>query len=280
MVSIRELVNEKTPIVDKNDTLSHTFKLIEKTGIDKVIVLENRILEPGKEVRIITGILTSRDLVRKLGTQRVRTTVPSKLHVSSFMSIDPYYVDISTNIIEVAKTMVEKGYGIVPVVEEKEVIGGLLRDALIKLAEEDDTEVRYIMDANPLIARTTDRILKIRQDMVSNDISFMPVVDDRDELVGYITIYEVAYSLIKFEDIVPPKHKKERLMHLIVEDVMRFRPPRVRIMDTVSEAVALMLSKNSRGVVVVDELGKVAGIVTPQIILRHLVENKKELLRK
>lgn len=277
---IRDYVNTDIPIVDKNDSLYHALKLVEKSGIDKVIVTENRVLEPGREVRTIAGVLTSRDIVLKLGTQRIRLTTPGKLHVSSFMSINPLTASPDEELINVARKMVEKGYGIIPVVEGNEILGGITRDQIVQFASEDDAEVRAIMDTNPLIARTTDRVLKVRQEMLTNDISFMPVLDERDELVGYITIYEVAFSLFRFEDIVPVKYRKERIMHLIVEDVMRFRPPRLRIMDTVSKAVAEIYKKNSRGAVVVDEIGRVVGVVTPHIILKHLVDNRIDLLKR
>lgn len=278
---LESLIREDIPIVDKNDSLYHAFKLIEKTGIDKVIVTENRVLEPGKEVKELAGILTSRDIVQKIATQRMRQTTPGKLHVSSFISINPAFITIDSSLLDVFKLMVDKGYGILPVLDkEGNIMGGILRDTLLRVAEKDDTEIRHIMDTNPLIARTTDRILKIRQDMLSNDISFMPVVDENDELVGYITIYEVAYSLMRFQDIVPAKYRKERISHLIVEDVMRFRPPKLRIINTVSEAVISIMKKNSRGAVVVDEIGRIAGVVTPHIILKHIYTNKKELIEE
>ncbi len=280
MVIVKEIVNPDIPIVDKNDSLYHAFKIMEKTGIDKVIVLENRVVEPGREVKTLAGILTSRDIVLKLGTQRVRLTTASKLHVSSFMNIPPIYISPDTSILEAAKIMADKRIGILPVVEDNHVLGGILRDQLVRLASEDDTEVRHIMDTNPVTARTIDRVLKVRQDMLGNDISFIPVLDERDELVGYVTIYEIAFSLVRFEDIVPAKYRKERIMHLIVEDIMRFRPPRLRIMDTVSKAVVEIYKKNSRGAVVVDEVGRLAGVVTPHIILKHIIENKPELLEK
>lgn len=274
-MKLSSLIREDIPIVDKNDSLYHAFKLVEKTGIDKIIVTENRVLEPGKEVKELAGILTSRDIVQKIATQRMRQTTPGKLHVSSFMSINPAFITVNSSIHDVFKLMVDKGYGVLPVLDEEgSIVGGILRDSLLRVAEKDDTEIRHIMDTNPLIARTTDRILKIRQDMLNNDISFMPVVDENDELVGYITVYEVAYSLMRFQDIVPAKYRKERISHLIVEDVMRFRPPKLRIMNTVSEAVISIMKKNSRGAVIVDEIGRIAGVVTPHIILKHIYTNK------
>ncbi len=280
MTRVKDMINPEVPIVDKNDSLYHAFKIMEKSGIDKIIVLENRVVEPGKEIKELAGVVTSRDIALKLGTQRVRLTTASKLHVSSFMSIPVVSINPEASLLEAAEIMAKKSIGILPVVNDGEVMGGVLRDQIVRRASEDETEVRHIMDTSPVIARTTDRVLKVRQDMLSNDISFIPVVDDKDELVGYITIYEVAYSLVRFEEMVPAKYRKERIMHLIVEDVMRFRPPRLRIMDNVSKAVVEIYKKNSRGAVVVDEVGRIAGVITPHIILGHLLTNRRDLLEK
>jgi CBS domain-containing protein len=274
------IITKEIPIIDKNDSLYHAFKLMEKAGIDKAIVLENRVAEDGREEKELAGILTSRDIVEKLGTQRVRLMTASKLHASGVMSINPIYVAPDITLIEAAKLMDKHGIGILPVVEENTVEGAILRDTVIEAGSEDDTEIRFIMDTAPVTVHVSDRVLKAKQEMLSNDLSFLPVLDENDEIVGYITIYEVALSLVRFEDIVPPKYRKERIMHLLVEDVMRFRPPRLQITDSVSKAIVEMNRKHSRGAVVVDEIGRLAGVVTPHIILRHLLTDKPELLNR
>ncbi len=276
--TVNDLIREDVPRTDKNDTLYHAFKLIEKSGIDKVIVLENRMISLGKEVKSIAGVMTSRDIVLKLATQRLSRTTPGRLHVASFMSSPAITIELDESIVEAAKLMVSKRIGILPVVNGEDVVGAILKTDIVRLAEQDDTEVRTIMDASPVLARTTDRVVKVRQDVLATDTSFVPVLDENDELVGYVTIYELAYIFMKFEDIVPSKYRKERITHLIVEDIMRFRPPKLRLTDTVSQAVAEIMKKGSRGAVVIDEIGKVAGVVTIDILLKHLVTNKRELL--
>lgn len=276
--TVNDLIREDVPRTDKNDTLYHAFKLIEKSGIDKVIVLEKRMLLPGKEVKSIAGVMTSRDIILKLATQRLSRTTPSRLHVASFMSSPAITIELDKSIVEAAKLMVSKRIGILPVVNGEDIVGAILKTDIVRLAEQDDTEVRTIMDASPVLARTTDRVVKVRQDMLDTDTSFVPVLDENDELVGYVSIYELACVFMKFEDIVPSKYKKERITHLIVEDIMRFRPPKLRLTDTVSQAVAEIMKKGSRGAVIIDEIGKVAGVVTIDILLKHLVTNKRELL--
>ncbi len=271
MKNLDYFILKEFPFVDKNETLYHAFKIMEKYGIDKLVVYEHRTIE-GRERRVLAGVLTSRDIVLKLATERTRRTTPSRLHVSSFMSLNPITINPSDSLEYAIKTMYKNNIGILPVVEEYDVVGIILREKLLELLRGDDTEVRYIMNTEPVIARTYDRMLKIRQDMLHRNISFMPVLDEKDEIVGYITIAELAYAIFRFQDIVPEKYRKERIMHLIVEDIMRFRPPKLRITDTVATALSYILEKNSRGAVVVDEIGGLAGVVTVHDLLKYLAE--------
>ncbi len=271
MKNLDYFVLKEFPFVDKNETLYHAFKIMEKYGIDKLVVYEHRTIE-GRERRVLAGVLTSRDIVLKLATERTRRTTPSRLHVSSFMSLNPITINSNDSVKQAIKTMYKNNIGILPVVKEYEVVGIILREKLLELLRGDDTEVRYIMNTEPVIARTYDRMLKIRQDMLHRNISFMPVLDEKDEIVGYITIAELAYAIFRFQDIVPEKYRKERIMHLIVEDIMRFRPPKLRITDTVATALSYILEKNSRGAIVVDEIGGLAGIVTVHDLLKYLAE--------
>ncbi len=260
------------PLIDKNETLYHAYKVMEKHGVDKMVIYEYVMTAEHHEERRLAGVITSRDIVQKLATQRTRLTTPSSLHVSSFMSTPVVYVSPSEDVASILNIMVEKGYGILPVLENNDIVGVIYRENLLKLLGEDDTEVRVIMDTQPFVAKTTDRVLKVRDIMLKKDVSFMPVVDDKNDLVGYVTIFDVAYAIFKFQDIVPAKFRKERIMHLIVEDIMRFRPPTLRITDTVVTAASKILEKNSRGAIVLDEIGDIAGVVTIHRIIEHLYE--------
>ncbi len=270
----RDYMVREYPFIDKNETLYHAFKIMEKHGFDKAVIYEHRVDESGREYKALAGILTCRDIVSKLATQRLRLTTPGRLHVSSFMSLNPVTVNPDTPYSELVKIMYSRGVGILPVVEDHDVVGVVLREKLIEILRDDDREVRFVMDTEPVIAHTTDRVLRVKQEMLTKDLSFIPVLDEREEVVGYITIVELAYAFFKFQDIVPAKYKKERIMHLLVDDVMRFRPPRLRITDTIATALSSIFEKNCRGAVVLDEIGGLAGIVTIHSLLEYIVREK------
>lgn len=270
------LMVKEFPLVDKNETLYHAYKVMEKYRVDKIVVYEYRLTSGHHEVKMLAGVVASRDIVSKLATQRIRLTTPSSLHVSSFMSSPVTYVSPFDELQFILDIMVRKGYGVLPVVDGSDIVGAIYRENLLKNILDsfkgDDTEVRIIMDTNPFVARVTDRMLKVRDTMLKKDLSFMPVVDDKNDLVGYVTIFDVAYAIFKFQDIVPARFRKERIMHLIVEDIMRFRPPTLRTTDTIVTATSKILEKNSRGAVVLDEIGDIAGVITIHKILEYFYE--------
>ncbi len=273
-LSIRDYMVTDYPFIDKNETLYHAFKIMEKYGFDKAVIYEHKVDSSGHEYKALAGILTCRDIVSKLATQRLRLTTPGRLHVSSFMSFNPVYAPIDTPIESIARTMYEKRIGIIPVLEDHSVVGVVLREKILDLLRNDDREVRHIMNTEPLVVRTSDRLLKVKQDMLASDSSYAVVLDERNDIIGYITIVELAYAFFKFQDIVPAKHKKERIMHLIVEDVMRHRPVKLRITDTVATAYSSIMERGCRGVVVVDEIGGLAGVITVHDLLEYLVREK------
>ncbi len=85
--------------------------------------------------------------------------------------------------------------------------------------------------------------------------------------MGYLTIDEIADAFLAFHDIVPVRFRKERIEHLLVDDVMRLRPPTLSVNDSVAEAVRKILERKTKGAVVVHE-NRIVGIVTLNELVR------------
>ncbi|AEM39681.1 putative signal transduction protein with CBS domains [Pyrolobus fumarii 1A] len=273
--SVAELARTDYPVLDKDETLRAAWEALEKKDFDKLLAFEDEKL---------VGILTLRDVMLKLGTERTRTTVPGRLHISSFMSTEPIITikpdakldEAARMILENHVTIgtVEASIGILPVVEDGKVVGVISKWEIAKFVAEHgaDAKASDVMTVKPFILRWTDRVLHARQLMAQNDISFIPVVDEEDHLMGYITVYEVAYALMAFHEIVPLKHQKIRIQHLLVHDVMRLRPPRVQPDTPLAEVAKAILEKGSRGAVVVQD-DKIVGIVTLDEIAKYVAYN-------
>ncbi len=252
-IKVQEVMETDFPKVDKNDTLYHAVKIMEKYGYDRVVVVEH-----GK----IVGIATKKDIIMKLGTQRTRNVTPGRMHVSSFMTPNPITISPEELVVKAAKIMVDKEISSLPVLRGEELVGLITKKSIAKLLYDIDIPVRDVMSSSLTVLKLTDRVLHARQLMLSNNLTFIPVVDTDGRVIGAISIDEVADALFAFHDIVPTKHRKERIMHLLVSDVMRLRPPKVPPTAPLGEVVKEMLDKEYRGAIIVDNDEKPIGIVT------------------
>ena len=139
--------------------------------------------------------------------------------------------------------------------------------------------------------------------MAENDLTILPVVDDRGELVGILTMYDVVRAYLEgakpgrvkptkkaalpipvkpeeriayvttqqvLEQVVVAKPVTVELIGLSVKDVMRQELPAITISDTVEHARKLMIRTRSNYLVVVNEKGEVIGAVTKWSMLKAI----------
>ncbi len=255
-----EIMLRDYPAVDKDETLEHAVRVMKRYDMDRVLAFEDEKL---------VGIMTKKDIMVKLATLRTRNLVPGRMHVSSFMTPDPKTIPPSLSVGEVARKMVSDNVGSYPVLEDEKVIGLITRWEIASLVRDvaPDTKAVDIMITVPEILRTTNKVLHARKLLLQYNLLFIPVLDEENRLVGYVTVDEVADAFLAFHDIVPEKYRKERIEHLLVDDIMRLRPPIVTPDASAAEAYDKMKQKNSKGVVVMHE-DKIVGIITLDELVR------------
>jgi acetoin utilization protein AcuB len=130
--------------------------------------------------------------------------------IKDWMTKDVITVDPEASMMRAAKLMKEKGIRRLPVVDEKGKIVGMLSDRDVKEASPSkattldvhelyyllsEIKVKNIMTPSPLTIRETDTVVKCAAIMHDKKISGLPVLNDKDELVGIMTQNEV-YSVL------------------------------------------------------------------------------------
>ena len=250
----RDIMQTDYPAVDKDETLEHAVRVMRKYDSDRVLAFEDEKL---------VGIMTKKDIMVKLATLRTRNVAVGRMHVSSFMTPDPKTVEPDVDAAVVAQRMIDENVGSLPVVEDEKVVGLVTRWEVANLVEEIGADVKAVdvMVTVPEALRTTNKVLHARQLLLRYNVLFLPVLDEEGRLVGYITADEIADAFLAFHDIVPEKYRKERIEHLLVDDIMRLRPPTVSPDSSVAEALEKMKAKKSKGAVVVYE-DRLVGIIT------------------
>ena len=256
MASLRvcDVMVREYPRVDKDDSLEEALRAMDRYELDRVIVFDE-----GR----LSGIMTKKDVMVKLATLRTRQWSIGSLHVSNFMTPNPETINASEPLGKAVLVMAEKGIGSLPVLgDDGRVVGLLTRlEACMLLRSRSDIRALDVMKTLPEALRETHKLLHARQLLLRYDTPFLPVLSSEGRVVGYVTTDIVADAIIAFYRRVPEKHRRERIEHLLVADVMRLRPPVVEPETPVPEVIRVIGEKRSKGVVVVHE-GRLVGIVT------------------
>jgi len=260
MVFVKDVMLREFPKVSKNETLEHAYRLMRKHGVDRIVVVDGDKL---------VGVMAKWDVMEKFATLRTRQVVPGRLHVSSFMSTDLKTISPDASPRQAAQIMLENNIGGLPVIEDDRVVGLITRWEIAPLARQRaDVKAVDVMAASPVVLKPTDTILYARKVFETYNTIFVPVVDEEGRPIGYVTVSEIADALYTFHDIVEEKHRKKRIGHLLVEDFMRLRPPRVDPDTSLPKIVEVMVERRSKGAIVMQN-DRIVGIVTLVEVLKH-----------
>ncbi|HID29531.1 MAG TPA: CBS domain-containing protein, partial [Desulfobacterales bacterium] len=165
---------------------------------------------------------------------------------------------------------------LVVVDDEEHAVGVVTQSNLIEhLGYEYFIEIKKVSQIMTKVLSTTSRDRLVSQalrDMARNSLSCL-IVGENDRPVGILTERDVAKMLVDRRDI----------WHLKVEDVMSAPVQTLGQQTAVHDAAKLMQKENIRRVVVVDEDGKIVGLITQSDIVKGLegkyIETLKELIK-
>jgi len=112
-------------------------------------------------------------------------------------------------------------------------------------------------------------LFEAHKKMVENNIRHLPVVEDDNTLIGIVTDRDIRsglpYELFKKDDF---EKEKEKFSDLKVKDIMSKDPFTISPLHTIQDALLLIQEKRVGAFPVVDEQGKLKGILSVRDLLR------------
>ncbi len=259
-MQIKNLMSEDLITIDKDQNLSDALKLLRKHNVSRLPVTNNKEL---------VGIISERDIANKLGSSKYESMPASRLHISSVMVKDVITVPQTMQLGEVAKLMLEKGIGSVPVMDGDKMVGIVSKADFVTLAVGiafDKITVKELMTKDLKSVSPTERLIHARRVMLEAHVGRLPVIED-ETLVGMITSKDLMRAFIDFRKNVPEKYQKSQIKEVSVEDIMSSNPIFTSKDETISEVSKIMMETGYNGLPVVEN-GKVVGIITQTDILR------------
>lgn len=136
--------------------------------------------------------------------------------IKDWMTRDVLTVTPDVSMMRAAKMMKDKGIRRMPVVDENGKVVGIISDRDIKEASPSkattldvhelyyllaEIKIKDIMTKHPITVRDSDTVVKCAAIMHDKKISGLPVLNDKDELVGIMTQNEVYRVLLSITGV-------------------------------------------------------------------------------
>lgn len=132
-----------------------------------------------------------------MAQQRNEKSGPGSRHIRDVMTANPECVSEKDSIRDAARIMKDQDTGVVPVVDGKKIIGLITdRDIVVRgIAEGKNLEnvrVNELMTKSVRTVREDATVTEVLNLMGSAEVRRVPVVNDRDELVGIVSMGDIA----------------------------------------------------------------------------------------
>ncbi|MBL8154056.1 MAG: CBS domain-containing protein [Anaerolineae bacterium] len=138
----------------------------------------------------------------------------------------------------------------------------------------ENVTVREWMTSPVLTISPTASISNAHQMMKENGVRRLPVVD-HDRLVGIITIGDVREASPSDATTLSIWELNYLWAQLTVEKIMTRHPYTIEADNSILDAAQIMLDKKISGLPVVDEDGKLIGMITESDVFRMLIKQRQ-----
>ena len=247
-----DVMTKEVPTIDKNQPIVAALSLMKKHETDYVLVVDK-----GR----ISGVFTYRDLLERLGVQRMRMAEPSRLYVSGVMRDLRVQFSPADPLRKIALAMISEKQYCAPIVEGEALKGVISRWSFLKALEEfSSIPVSSASRKIPQPLSYTDRVIHARKMLLDNDLCILPVVGESGKLVGLVSEEDLASAFTDFQRFVSWRHQKAQIKYFTVADILR-RETRFFSEDTlVSEASRQLLREKLYGLPVLNVDGAIIGV--------------------
>jgi CBS domain-containing protein len=266
---VKDIMSRKVFLVDKDQNIQDALKLMKKHKISRLPVVNTN----HNNVKELVGIMTEKDIARRLGSSRYGNLAPSHFHVSTVMTHNPLTIESAKGIGIAAQLMIENKIGGIPVLDDGEIVGMLTKTDFINTCNGrsfQEIKVANRMTPKPITISPQDRLVHARRMIFDEDIGRLPVMEE-DELEGIVTAKDIARSMISFRKVVPDKYKPARIRNLLVEDIMTQNVKTIPESASIEEVSKVMVDNNFSGMPVLEN-DNLTGVITKTDLMKLIVE--------
>jgi len=268
-MKIKNIMSDNVVSIDKNLNICDCLRMMYKDNLSRIPVTSTN-----ENKKSLVGIISEKDIADKLGSVKYGNLAPSHFHVSTVMIKDLITVDKEEELTDVAKILIEKNIGAIPVLSDGEMVGIVTKSDFIYLCKARAYEkvlVKDIMTPDIISISSDDRLIHARKVIMDSGIGRLLLSED-NELAGILTSKDIAKALVSFRKHTSEKHMAAQIKELRAGDYMSANVQKISENATIPELADAMLETGFNGYPVVNETDQVVGIVTQSDLLNLIYE--------
>ena len=268
-MKIKNIMSENVVSIDKNLNICDCLRMMYKDNLSRIPVTSTN-----ENKKVLVGIISEKDIADKLGSAKYGNMAPSHFHVSTVMVKDLITVDEDDELTDVAKILIEKNIGAIPVLSDGEMVGIVTKSDFIYLCKAKAYEkisVKDIMTTDIISISADDRLIHARKVIMDSKIGRLLLTED-NELAGIITSKDIAKAFVSFRKHTPDKYQASQIKELIAGDFMSTNVETISQDATIPQLADAMIETGYNGYPVVDYDDQIIGIVTQSDLLKLIYE--------
>ena len=186
--SVSTIMSRDVIFSNASDSIGHTLQKFKFSRRGRFPVLNG-----GKAA----GVVSERDIVKHFAKVDFGTKV------GELMTIKPFFMQPSATIFECLKSTVNTRYRRLPIISGKKLVGMITATDILKYLSENNFQLSPL--SKPVESIMIKKIFSVSEDedisdavniMKEKDIGGLPVVDEKNNLVGFITERDVLEEII------------------------------------------------------------------------------------
>lgn len=276
MLTLKDRMTRTVITAREADSLLDAQRLMIRNNVKRIVVVDYK--------NTPIGIITQKDMVRGLVTGSPKPL--QEIPIRSFMTKDPISIETNADVKKAARTMISKGISSIVVVDKIGKIAGIVTETDIAYYLSDIPEagmpVKRFMSKDPVTIGEYHSIFAAAHVMSQRGFTRLIVVDKKDKPVGIITLSDLVSisALLRSQDrplnisvVVKGALIPSRMLPiLLVKNVMTADPFVINQNADITDIARLMVRHGISGLPVVDEKGKLAGIITKTDLVKAVAK--------
>lgn len=108
------------------------------------------------------------------------------------MITDPVTLSVNSSVLDAKNSMIQNGIGGIPVIDEDNLLKGIITNRDLRFEKEDDKPITELMTTELVVAPQGTDLKKAEQILNLNRIEKLPIVNKKNQLMGLITYRDIT----------------------------------------------------------------------------------------